>query len=66
MSFIRKKERVPVKGVPSLQLLLPKLPHPRAMLQQLTQLEIFPTIVQAAEERRILPLGKSRIHISYL
>jgi hypothetical protein len=33
----------------------PKLPHPGAMLQWLTQLEIFPTVVQAVEERRIPP-----------
>jgi hypothetical protein len=44
-------------------LLFPKIPHPGAILQWITPLERFSTIVQVAEEKRILPLGKSRIHI---
>jgi hypothetical protein len=62
--FYKQKGKVPVKGVPNIQLLLPKIPHPRAMLQQLTHLERLSTIVQVEEERRILPLGKLRVYIS--
>jgi hypothetical protein len=63
-SFTRKKERVPVKRAPSLQLLLLKLPHREEMLQQLTQLGKLPTVVQAMEERRIPP-PPIKINISH-
>jgi hypothetical protein len=64
MIFISKREKVPVKGALSLQLLLPKIPHPGEMLQQLTQLERLSTLVQVEGERRSLPQGKLRVHIS--
>jgi hypothetical protein len=44
-----------VKKAPSLQLLLPRLPHPGAIIQWLTQSERLPTVVQAAEEKRTPP-----------
>jgi hypothetical protein len=53
-SFIRKNERVLVKRVPSLQLLLLKLPHPREMLQWITQLGRL-IVFQVMDERRIPP-----------
>jgi hypothetical protein len=50
----------------NLQLLLPRIPNPGAMLQQPTQLKRFSIIVQVEGERRILALGKLRVHISFL
>jgi hypothetical protein len=66
MIFISKMEKVPVKEVPSLQLLLLRIPHPRVMLQQLSQLERLSIVIHVKQKRRILPLRKSRVHISSL
>jgi hypothetical protein len=43
-------------------LLLPKLPHPRETLQQLTQLEIFPIVVQEVEKSIIPPAKIENLH----
>jgi hypothetical protein len=66
MIFISKGEKVPLKEVINLQLLLPRILHPEAMLQRPTQLKRLSTIVKVEGERRILPLGKLRVHTSSL
>jgi hypothetical protein len=65
MIFISKGEKVPVKEVLNIQLLLPRILHPGAMLKRPTELKRLSTVVLLEGERRILPLRKLRVHTSY-
>jgi hypothetical protein len=66
MIFKSKGEKVPVKEVLNLQLLLPRTLHPGDILQQPTQLKRFSTVFPVEGERRISPLEKLRVHTNSL